>query len=1064
MSQRKKLFPEHFPTGRYSGSPRDFEWYEQQVTFPRGGIDVLEAWYSNDPEECEYLNPEFQKHIDTKLDALRKEGWDTAKQFAYCISQSHLDLGWMWHFRQGVAKAETTFNKAHEHFKLFAPFTFTGSQSAQYQWIKLHNPEIWNNVVDDVARRRHEPQGGCWSEADGRMPSGEAWVRQCLYGQLFYAKNFGRLATISWFPDSFGYANNLPQIFSKSGMDGFFTTKLVSNKDTKWPFWAWVWEAPDGSRLLSYLTGIEGKLGPIQTFDRPQGDSTVKESYVNSYKLLKPGTWLTCNYEMDLAENRPEVSTDDLPILGVFFGEGDGGHGPQGVEVATCRGMVDRGVATWSNSREFFDLLAKWKDRLPVWSDELYYEFHRGSLTTQTLVKRMNRFFEWHLPMSEALCAMAMKTVKGAKIELLEKFYTSDGDQTPAASNAIEQIWHNVLLMQFHDVFPGTSIPEVYDECFEFWSQDKPLLEGITREALKIIGKAHGLSDSGPVSVHLPIAKTIKVTEKESIPVDKITLIPVVLANPTGVTFNQLAEVPANQLRGMIPFGVIIDASAGNMNPVQLVKGDDVCPDIDKKPDRWIFPAWLPGWTTLVAWLATVPVGANDQNDIHRMNTLSGAAFAALGGIREEKSACQASSDDMIACTEFPGGSIGISKKTGMLERLTTGSTTFLKGPCGLKAYEDKPYREPCWNIQAGYWTHPKAIFDQPVSVEIVESGPVRWTTRSTQFFGSGSRAIIDYHVITGIEGVGVSIALDFHEIETLLKYEIPNSLHATYSVAETCYATSKRLNKPSANRDVPRWEKWMHTFVAIESDDASAGFAVINEGKYGFDTRDGNLGVSIVHGPKFPETNTVAWAKDERKKRLEKGLGEPPSYADQGFHLARLWLLPYQGSWRKGKIHQAAHGFNAPVQALALVDNKGTRSVIGGKDISISSMRSWIHDAHPRAANWIRWVLVDKPTIEVTVVKPSEKLPPFMDSANGQRDAIVIRVVNAIDAANRAILSFDPSLVPIDSTIIETDLLERPLSCIVEARYSTEKTKDSRLSLLADFKAHEIRTFKLFK
>ncbi|MEX2684799.1 MAG: glycoside hydrolase family 38 C-terminal domain-containing protein [Candidatus Sigynarchaeota archaeon] len=1062
---RVKLIPEKFKTGKYSGSPRDFDWYETLKTQPRGGEDFLEAWYSEDPEESEYLNKSFQAHIDAKLAALKKEGWDPAKQFAFCVSQSHLDLGWMWHFRQGVAKAETTFDKLHHHFKLFSPFTFAGSQPAQYQWIKLHDKAIWNNVVDDVARRRHELQGGTWCEADGRMPSGEAWVRHCLYGQLFYARNFGRIANIAWFPDSFGFANNLPQIFAKSGLDSFFTTKLVSNKETKWPFWAWTWRAPDGSTLVSYQSGISLKLGPFGRFHQPQPDSdTVPESYKDSYKLLQPGQKLVCDYDMDQVEKRPEVSDDDLPVLGVFFGEGDGGHGPQGVEVATCRGMVDRGVATWSTAKEFFELVARYKDRLPVWNDELYYEFHRGSLTTQTLMKRMNRFFEWQLPAIEGLCTIAMRGNPGARIGSLETFYTSEQDQTPATRNAIEQIWQNVLLMQFHDVLSGTSIPEVYDECYEFWTQDKALLEAISREALQAVTKCHGISKPGPFYVHFPIALEVKVPGKTTIAVERLVLVPTIIANMAGVTFCQAVDVPVSQLQGLLPFGVILDESSGNMNRVQFVSGDEICPDIDKKQPRWIFTAWLPPWTTIVAWIVALPYGIDGPADPATVNTISKAAFSALGGIAEEKEACLASDKMDITCISFPGGTIGINKKTGFLDRLDEGGTSFIRAPCALKAYDDVPYREPCWNFQAGYWNHPKAIFDKPAAVDVIESGPVRHVVRSIRPFGNGSRAVIDYSVIQGVEGIGISIALDFHETETLIKYEIPIGLHATYSVAETCYATSKRRNKPEANRDVPRWEKWMHSFVLIESDDGASGLAVINEGKYGFDTRGGNLGISIVHGPRYPEANVVAWARDERKKRREMGLGEPPTHADQGPHLTRLWLLPYHESWRKGKVHQAAHGFNSPVQVLVLNDPKNARRTIGGREITVKILRSYIHDAQPKAANWIRWILSDKPSVEVTCIKPAEKLPPVLDSLHGHRDAIVMRVVNNMDGANKATLSIEPGLAPPDSTILETDLLERTLPRSADPRFRVEKAADGRIALQLDFKPHEIRTFKIFK
>src|SRR5271157_3616531 len=110
------------------------------------------------------------------------------------------------------------------------------------------------------------------------------------------------------------------------------------------------------------------------------------------------------------------------------------------------------------------------------------------------------------------------------------------------------------------------------------------------------------------------------------------------------------------------------------------------------------------------------------------------------------------------------------------------------------------------------------------------ETGPVRWIVRVNRHLSSNSSSMIDYCIIPGVDGIGVFIGLDYHETETLVKYEIPYSVDAVYSIAESCYATTKRLNIPVANHDVPRWEKWMHTFVTVESTDGSAGLAVINE------------------------------------------------------------------------------------------------------------------------------------------------------------------------------------------------------------------------------------------
>jgi len=516
--EKPRLFPEHFNIGKYSGSPRDFT--KGKISMPRGGEDPLELWYSD---------KDFQKNVNDRIEILQKQGWDTTRKFI-ATTQSHLDLGWMWHFRQGVAKAERTFSKVHGHFQLFKPFTFTGSQPACYQWVKFNSPDIWKNVVQDVKDGRHEVQGGCWCEADGRMPSGEAWVRQRLYGQLFYARNFGKIGNVAWFPDSFGYADNLPQIFSKSGSDGFMTSKLVSNKQTKWPFWAWLWEAPDGSRLLSYQSGIHQKLGPLGGYDVRQSDSDVRESYIKSYRLLKPNTTLTITYETDQPENHENVSDEEIPFLGCFFGEGDGGHGPQGVEMAFYRAFVERGYAEWASTHEIYSRLQQYRDRLPIWKDELYYEFHRGSLTSQTLMKRMNRFFEWRLLFIEGLYSIAT-SITNKPLESFKHFYEDELDQIRTTDNPIEQIWQNILLMQFHDVLPGSSLPEVYDECYEFWHQDKFLLKRLEEDAMAGLVSALNIHGLKPVKIHL---------EMENL---EILMLPAFIMNATGGSGPQLIEI-----------------------------------------------------------------------------------------------------------------------------------------------------------------------------------------------------------------------------------------------------------------------------------------------------------------------------------------------------------------------------------------------------------------------------------------------------------------------------------------------------------------------------------------
>ncbi|MHA1792603.1 MAG: glycoside hydrolase family 38 C-terminal domain-containing protein [Promethearchaeota archaeon] len=1081
--KRVKLIPEHFKIGKYSGTPRNFEWYESLKTLPRGGEDILEYWYTEDPDESEYLDETFQRYIDNKLEKLKAQGWNPDKQFAYCISQSHLDLGWMWHFRQGVAKAETTFSKLHHHFQLFAPFTFTGSQPAQYQWVKMHSQEVWKEVKDDVERRRHELQGGSWCEADGRMPSGEAWVRQRLYGQLFYARNFSRLASVAWFPDSFGYANNLPQIFAKSGADAFFTAKLVSNKETKWPFWAWWWESPDGSRLLSYLTGSNEKIGPFGGFNIKQPDSEVPESYLDSYKLLHPGKSLIIDHETDKPEEMPEVSSDDLPIIGVFFGEGDGGHGPQGKEVAICRAMVEREVASWCNTREFYDLLGKWGSRLPVWKDELYYEFHRGSLTTQTLLKRMNRFFEWSLPACEGIHSIA--SVLGADFSgtAFDKFYLDEKDQTPATTNPIEQIWQNVLLMQFHDVLSGTSIPEVYDECHEFWFQDKRLLKQLFKDGLNKLTGLTGTSDLTRKKVKLnePLKIKTSFNDVESFhEIDFINFFPLAFANTTGAEQHYLAEIPESFLNGDVPLFVIFldDKRNVSFEPVQRVKADVIAPDLDKKLDHYIFKVNLPPWSTGVFWVSSISKQSFNEKElaIEEENCLIDAfwnSFASISGLdsRDKDIIIEESSNHVHIESKSSRTSMEIDKKSGQLISFKNENHEFLSSPASFKTYKDEPHREPCWNFMRNYWDYPIEIFNGANKVNVIEHGPVRWTVMVEYLFGNKkkSRLIIHYSITRGIPGVGMEVMIDFHETETLMKYELPLSINCTHSFAESPYATSRRKNNPTASHDIPRWEKWMHTFVVFEDVEKNIGLALINEGKYGYDTLNGTVGISMVHGPRYPETNIVAWARDERRIRKESGEGEPPTHADQGAHVTRMFFLPYKGTWRKGIVHHFAHCFNRPTIITRIDDRIHAASgskVTGRSMVSVSNIRHLFNAniktraIHPFLNYWIK---SSQKNVEVSALKIAENLPRFMDPENGRKFGMVTRLVNNSDEEEQAIIQFHPKLVGNFSSIFEVDLLERPLLKSENPRFKiiAENKDGMPFQIKLDFHPHEIRTFK---
>nr|MDO8116002.1 glycoside hydrolase family 38 C-terminal domain-containing protein [Candidatus Sigynarchaeota archaeon] len=410
-------------------------------------------------------------------------------------------------------------------------------------------------------------------------------------------------------------------------------------------------------------------------------------------------------------------------------------------------------------------------------------------------------------------------------------------------------------------------------------------------------------------------------------------------------------------------------------------------------------------------------------------------------------------SDDVEVCFD---------KKTGNLTHIAHNGDKIVNSAAGLHAYHDKPYREDCWNLMLEWWKHEKPLFPGATVVSIHENGPVRWTVRAVHEFGSSSKAILDHSFTRNLPGFQLTIGIDFHETETLLKYRIPIPGGTGWSVAETPYATARRRNEPIANHDIPRWEKWMHTFVTMERDDASRGLAIINEGKYGFDTLNGHLGISIIRGPLYPGTNIVAWARDERKRRQDAGMGEPPLHADQGPHVARFWIVPYKGTWRDGRVHALAHVFNTRARACVAAFNGTIDDILAtreAKNLKDNVIQDIIHD---NGANQrMTWITVETGTIEVIVLKRSEVLPPFMEPLHGKVDGLVIRAINNSDIEHHARIAIHPSISGGYSSVIEVNLIEQPIVTTIDPRFSVDQESD-RLVLSGVFKPHEIRTFKL--
>jgi alpha-mannosidase len=335
---------------------------------------------------------------------------------------AHIDLAWLWPYAETRRKARRTFHTALRLMEQFPDFVFNQSTAAYYAQIEEDDPALFAAIQDRVAEGRWETIGGLWVEPDTNMPTGESLVRQILYGQRYFERQFGQRHTVCWLPDCFGFSAVLPQLLRQGGIDSFFTTKVNWSETNRFPYDLFQWEGLDGSRVLAH------------TFDNPI------ENYNGTIRAdcLLP-TW----------RNFRGKTGHDESLLAIGFGDGGGGVTPEMLERQAQ--LADFPALPALRPVRVEDFYARIREQvamadLPVWLGEIYFELHRATLTTQGRTKRLHRQAERALIAAEVAGSLA--TLLGAP-----------------HFGSLEPAWRGLLKNQFHDILPGSSIREVYEDA-----------------------------------------------------------------------------------------------------------------------------------------------------------------------------------------------------------------------------------------------------------------------------------------------------------------------------------------------------------------------------------------------------------------------------------------------------------------------------------------------------------------------------------------------------------------------------------------------------------------------
>ncbi|HYO89164.1 MAG TPA: alpha-mannosidase, partial [Candidatus Limnocylindrales bacterium] len=403
---------------------------------------------------------EFYASLPAALSALKAGATSAGSAMdvdIVAVGHAHIDVAWLWTLDQVVRKSGRTFSTVLMLMEQYPEFKFSQSQPQLYQYIERHYPELFARIKERVAEGRWEPIGGTWVEPDINAIGAESLVRQFLLGRGYFRKHFGDVDTpVLWLPDTFGYSWALPQLIKLAGMKYFITHKMSWNQYNQMPNQLLWWQGLDGTRVLTHF------LTTPDMGDSIPG-STTYNGLVNGREIF--GTWKNFRQK----EQYNELMT--------AYGYGDGGGGPTREMVENVGQLKQHPGAPrvrFGTVREYMEGVERSISAdLPVWNGEFYLEYHRGTLTSQARNKRSNRKSEFLLHDAEFLAALAA-------------LYT--GFSYP--HEAFQQAWELVCLNQFHDILPGSSIAEVYEDSARDYAIVRELGETVREEALRALAES----------------------------------------------------------------------------------------------------------------------------------------------------------------------------------------------------------------------------------------------------------------------------------------------------------------------------------------------------------------------------------------------------------------------------------------------------------------------------------------------------------------------------------------------------------------------------------------------
>ncbi|MHA1821569.1 MAG: glycoside hydrolase family 38 C-terminal domain-containing protein [Promethearchaeota archaeon] len=810
----------------------------------------------------------------------------------YAIPQSHLDAAWLWCVRDTKIRALKTFYMAINHIEKYPFFKISITSPQYYSWIKKYNPDLWQKVKYYVDKGKIDPVGGSWIEPDLNCSDGESLVRQRLYGQLFYLRNFRKISKVEDLLDTFGFPNTFPQILVKSGAETFWTTKITWNDYTLFPFANFYWRSPDGSEIFTHHFKFNVMalldLGLYKTTARliknnpDSNDLVFNSSRIKDCRYLAPfqvmGNRVWGASKKPLAELDNFLSDDYIKTLGLFYGLGDGGKGPLEYEIHLMAALDRYYNQKHVTMHQYFrflkkELKEKMKGRI-IWDDELYLEYHRGCLTSHSDVKKMNRKLEQLLISSEML--LTLLTLNGI-------------DMTPQNWSIILNIqkliwrnWRKLLFNQFHDILPGSGIPEVYvlthREYREIELFANTLIKLLIAKLAEKINQGTGSTASSNYLVFNPV-----LTKNHLFDYQKSLLI----EDMASFSIKEVHFANNNDNNNHHHFLSKENKDLGEEsqeNPLINVTQDSDAIFIENSKIKLLFSkkdGRLKG-----LWLKI------NQEDGHNSS-----------------------------------GTKKLILSKNLLEDVEEHDSLLNKRGAGLEAFKEKIYNNPypAWNLFHYYYKFPfrfKLVEPPEITFRPLYSAKSDSGERISKFlevksvykFKNSSASVI-YRILPDSEIVHITTDIELKKPKTLVKYRLPINFNIEHQIIENgngnnvatvntknnnkadvpissfvlCdmpYGSILRKRVPKTEMERAKWEFMAQKYINVS--DGKIGLALYNNSKYGFSADSKALYITLLRSPPYP---APGYYKHEKKFSIKN---KKPLFSDLKHHTIDFAIRPY--------------------------------------------------------------------------------------------------------------------------------------------------------------------------